>query len=150
VNDAGTPRPVFPAMQPGIVLFSDPRLSFTRYLQQASFLSSRRAVLLVSGSGWSSLRLVVGGLHHQLGRKRLAVLRPGVIPIPRRTAPMDVPLNMLSYCSILSRELYGCREMRRNTLPVTSSQAPKSASYRYFEMACSGIESAIAPGSTVV
>lgn len=41
----------------------------------------------------------------QFVRKRRAVERVGVIPIPSRTAPSDVPLKMLSYCSVLRLEL---------------------------------------------
>jgi hypothetical protein len=59
------------------------------------------------------------------------------MPIPRRTAPSDVPLKMLSYCSTLRLFEYGCREMRRKVVPVTNSHAPNRNSYRYLDNAFS-------------
>jgi hypothetical protein len=80
---------------------------------------------------------------------RRAVDRVGVIPIPSKTAPREVPLKMLSYCSILRRELYGCFEMRRKVPPVTSSHAPKRNSYLYLEKACSRVWSVISAAKAV-
>jgi hypothetical protein len=76
-------------------------------------------------------------------KRRAAVDRVGVIPIPSKTAPSEVPLKMLSYCSILRPVLYGCLRMRAKTPPVTSSHAPKRSSYLYLETACSGVWSII-------
>lgn len=42
-------------------------------------------------------------LSAQFPLNRLAVVRAGVIPIPISTALSDVPLKMLSYCSIFRR-----------------------------------------------
>lgn len=87
--------------------------------------------------------LIARPLAVQFDRNRLAPVRVGVIPIPSSTAPTDVPLKMLSYCSIFNRELYGWRRMRRKVPPVTSSHAPKRASYLYFDNGCSMVWSAM-------
>ena len=73
----------------------------------------------------------------QFVRNRRAPERVGVMPIPNRIAPSEVPLKMLSYCSVLSRELYGCFEILRKVAPVTSIQAPNKSSYLYLEAMCS-------------
>jgi hypothetical protein len=102
--------------------------------------------------GFSSLVGLISRRHEFLSeytapqfvrKRRAAVDRVGVMPIPSKTAPSEVPLKMLSYCSILRPVLYGCLRMRAKTPPVTSSHAPKRSSYLYLEKACSGVWSVI-------